>query len=56
MEQTQIFEDLKVTLDELVELLSTFDQKGFNIIPFEGSWTAGELSQHLVKSIGGFVE
>jgi hypothetical protein len=56
MEQKQIFIELKATLDELLQVLSTVDQSKFNVVPFKGSWTAGELSQHLVKSIGGSIE
>jgi hypothetical protein len=56
MEQKQIFKELDFTLDELIQGFSSFDESEFNIVPFDGSWTAGELSQHLVKSIGGFVE
>jgi hypothetical protein len=44
------------TLNELLALLSLFDQKQINIVPFEGSWTAGMLAQHIIMSVSGFVE
>jgi len=40
----------------LENLLSKIDPTDINKIPFEGSWTAGELVQHLILSNGGFVE
>jgi len=41
---------------ELIELLSSFSQKQINSVPSEGSWTAGQVAQHLVMSGSGFAE
>ena len=43
------------TFNELISLLSSFEPKQFNTIPFEGSWSAGQLAQHVILSAGGFV-
>ena len=41
---------IKNTADELLKALSVFDQETFNKVPFEGSWTAGQLAEHLLKA------
>lgn len=41
---------------ELMELLSSFKQEQINSIPFEGSWTAGQVTQHIILYISGFIE
>ena len=49
-------DDVHSTLTELIGLFSSIDEKQVNIIPFKGSWTAGQLAQHMVLSNGGFLE
>jgi hypothetical protein len=36
--------------DELLSLLEPLDDERVNRIPFPGSWTAGQLGEHLLKS------
>jgi hypothetical protein len=36
--------------DELVSLLEPLDEARLNRVPFPGSWTAGQLGEHLLKS------
>jgi hypothetical protein len=52
----QMKEDLlkewKQTSSELIKLLSALSQEQFNKTPFEGSWTPGQLGDHLLKSYG----
>lgn len=38
------------TTGELLEVLSGLDQEQLNQVPFEGSWSAGQLGDHLWKS------
>ena len=38
------------TTKDLFETLSLFTQEEFNKIPFQGSWTAGQVAEHLWKS------
>jgi len=42
--------EVEQSFKELISLLSTVDKKKFNTVPFEGSWTAGQLADHLFKS------
>jgi DinB superfamily len=52
----QLRQEVKHVFDELIELISSVDDQLINIVPFEGSWTAGELAKHMIMSNGGFVE
>ncbi|HTD39979.1 MAG TPA: DinB family protein [Mucilaginibacter sp.] len=42
--------------EELLRALNLFDQENINIIPFEGSWTGGQVAEHILKSISGILE
>ena len=44
------------TMAELIQVFSSIDQEQINIIPFEGSWTAAQLAQHMIMSNSGFAE
>lgn len=46
----QLFSEFEETTKDLFETLSLFSQEEFNKVPFEGSWTAGQVAEHLFKS------
>lgn len=46
----QLISEFEETTKELFETLSLFSNETFNKIPFEGSWTAGQVAEHLFKS------
>jgi len=55
--------DIKATLIEadqtfadLLQTLSSIEESKINTVPFTGSWTAGQLAQHVILSAGGFVQ
>jgi hypothetical protein len=48
----EVAKTLSDTMDELMKLLESFSPEELNIVPFEGSWTAGQLAEHLHKSYG----
>ncbi len=56
MIKTNLHADLNKTLTQLVQLVSTVDQEELNTIPFEGSWTIGQVTQHLVMSMSAFLK
>jgi hypothetical protein len=56
MEKAELITKLENVFEELIQNISTFDEDQFNIVPFEGSWTAGQLAKHLEKSHNGFLE
>ena len=41
------------TYSKLDELVSTFSKDEINIVPFEGSWTAGQTTQHIILACSG---
>jgi hypothetical protein len=49
----QLKKDIKSTNEELIKTISSFSQDQFNKIPFEGSWTGGEVADHLAISDSG---
>lgn len=51
-----IINQLEAALGETVQLLSSFNQEELNKIPFEGSWTAAQVGQHLFLSENGIDE
>ncbi|MEJ7677837.1 MAG: DinB family protein [Segetibacter sp.] len=38
---------------ELTQLLTLFDQEQINTLPFEGSWTAAQVAEHVTRSNKG---
>nr|WP_294790144.1 DinB family protein [uncultured Mucilaginibacter sp.] len=47
-----ILQELADTKAELIEAISAIDRETFNTIPFEGSWTAAQVSEHILKALG----
>lgn len=47
-----LFKQMEKATDELLSALSSFNQDNINRIPFAGSWTAGQVGEHLLKSYG----
>ncbi|QDH78756.1 DinB family protein [Echinicola soli] len=45
-----VFESLKEISHQLVTMLNTLSEEQLNTVPFEGSWTAGQVGNHLLKS------
>lgn len=50
--EKKFFNDLKKTTNELLDLVSSASEKALNEIPFEGSWSAAQIAEHLLKSYG----
>jgi len=42
--------------DEFLKALDQFDQNNINTVPFEGSWSAGQVAEHILKSVSGVLE
>jgi len=56
MKNEELVKPADQTLTELIELVETVPAEKFNTVPFEGSWTAGQLTQHMVLANSGFAE
>lgn len=50
MKPEVIVENLTECTLALLNTLSQFNEDEFNTIPFESSWTAGQVAEHLLKS------
>lgn len=48
--------EFKAVFTEVIQLLSSFSKEQINMIPFEGSWTAGQVAQHIILSGRGFMK
>ena len=48
--------ELEHAVAELTGLLASLNQQELNAVPFAGSWTAGQLGEHLLKSYNGVLE
>ena len=51
--EKNILEEFDHTTTELLETINLFSKEQFNKIPFEGSWTAGQVCEHLFKAESG---
>jgi DinB superfamily len=45
-------EELQQTKEELIAVVSSIPDEHIDTTPFEGSWTAGQVLEHLCKSVG----
>ncbi|HEY3249903.1 MAG TPA: DinB family protein [Ignavibacteria bacterium] len=46
----EVLNDLEKTAEELLHTFSSFNKELINQVPFERSWTAGQVGEHLLKS------
>lgn len=44
--------EITETFEKLVKVLDTFTPEHLGQVPFEGSWTAGQVAEHIVKFLG----
>jgi hypothetical protein len=47
---------LDETVAQLSELLSTLNEDSINKVPYEASWTAGQVIRHITKSTNGMAK
>ena len=53
MKKDELTADIEQTINWLTK---TIDSETYNIIPFKGSWTAGQVVEHVNMSGAGFVD
>ena len=51
----QLLNSFEEATSQLIDSLSLFTEKEINMIPFEGSWTAAQVGEHLLKSGKGII-
>ncbi len=54
MKKEIILADFNQTYSDFENAISLFDEATFNQVPFEGSWTPAQVTQHILLSITGF--
>lgn len=54
--KNEISEDFNKTINTLAEVISSFPDDKYNIVPFEGSWTSGQTAEHILKGNSGIPE
>ena len=56
VDRTQLLQDLDQTEQEFYTILASFAPAQVNAVPFEGSWTAGQVAEHILMSESGIPE
>jgi hypothetical protein len=54
--KNDLFAEITNTKSELLKTLELFDQENINTVPFEGSWTGGQVAEHVLKSLSGALQ
>jgi hypothetical protein len=54
MSPEHIFTEIDAVLSVMIKTLSLFSEDEINVVPFEGSWTPGQVAQHIIMSDSGF--
>jgi hypothetical protein len=44
------------TKNKLLKALDLFDRDNINAVPFDGSWTGGQVAEHVLKSLSGVLQ
>ena len=55
-DNTSLLTSIEDTFSEMLAIISSADEKAINTIPFEGSWTAAQVTDHVTRSIHGMAE
>jgi len=53
--EKQLINEIETTAHELLQVVDSFQQDEFNKIPFEGSWTPGQVTEHIFLSATGIL-
>jgi hypothetical protein len=56
MDRQKTLLDFEETFNNLEQTINLFDDQSFNQVPFEGSWTPGQVVQHINLSSEGFAK
>lgn len=49
----ELLREIGATFSDLMETLNSFRQEQIDLVPFEGSWTAGQCTEHVIKASSG---
>ncbi|MFT3795492.1 DinB family protein [Flavobacterium sp.] len=51
--KAEVQSNIRQSLGKLMDVVSRFDQSQIDVVPFEGSWTAGQVAEHITKGLSG---
>jgi uncharacterized damage-inducible protein DinB len=51
-----IFSAATASVDKLIQTIAAFPAEKFNSVPFEGSWTAAQVADHILISVSGITD
>jgi hypothetical protein len=54
--QQELIREIDDTISQFIDMISMLDNGQINEIPYENSWTAGQLFNHIQKSTAGVVK
>ena len=54
--EKELINELEHTASELLQVTGRFEQSVFNTAPFEGSWTPGQVAEHIYLSVAGVLK
>jgi hypothetical protein len=53
MDTSSLATEIRWSANLFIESLNAFPEENLNIIPFPGSWTAGQVVDHIIKATAG---
>ena len=56
MKTTSLSTELETTIAEFIKLVHSFTPEQLNTVPFEGSWTAAQVAEHVYKSSSSIIQ
>lgn len=51
--KAEVQNNIRLSMGKLMAVVSRFDHNQIDLIPFEGSWTAGQVAEHITKGLSG---
>jgi hypothetical protein len=54
--EKELINEIENTVRELLQVTGRFGQSAFNTAPFEGSWTPGQVAEHIYLSASGILK
>lgn len=53
IDSKEVINEIKTKFSALTTILDDFSEEEFNQVPLKGSWTVGQVAEHLIKSMSG---
>jgi uncharacterized damage-inducible protein DinB len=53
---TELYQEFEAATNAYIDLVAALSQEEINIVPFAGSWTAAQVTEHLCKSDNAMIQ